>query len=291
MPAVDAYDLLERDFAIAEAAVREAGTLAHAYFYARANSWEKADSSPVSEADHAVDRLLHDRLLAHRPDYGWISEETTDDLARLERERVWIVDPIDGTRAFLRHRPHWVVSVALAIAGEPVFGFLFNPIQGEFFAAIRGRGATLNGQPIRASTQDQMAGCRMLATPSRLAPEHWRRPWPQMEVSRFNSFAYQVAMVASDRADATIAFARIHQWDLAAADIILSEAGGVMTTPDASAIVYNTENLRFPGAVIAGPALHATLIDFIAGNGQNGNSDKQDSTGGNPSVQKKERGS
>ncbi|NND49894.1 MAG: 3'(2'),5'-bisphosphate nucleotidase CysQ, partial [Rhizobiales bacterium] len=256
MPAPDPQDLLERDFAIAEAAVREAGTLAHGYFFAHADSWEKEDSSPVSEADHAVDRLLNDRLLAHRPDYGWISEETADDLSRLERERVWIVDPIDGTRAFIKHRPHWVISVALAIAGKPVFGFLFNPILGEFFAAMRGRGATLNGRPISASTRGQLAGCRMLASAYRLAPERWPHPWPEMDLTRYNSFAYQAALVACDRADATIAFARIHQWDLAAADIILSEAGGMMTTPDASPILYNTENLRYPGAVIAGPALH-----------------------------------
>ncbi len=290
MPAAEAYDLLERDSAIAEAAVREAGTLAHAYFCAHANSWEKEDSSPVSEADHAVDRLLNDRLLAHRPDYGWISEETTDDLARLDCERVWIVDPIDGTGAFLKHRPHWVVSVALAIAGEPVFGFLFNPIRGEFFAAIRGRGATMNGQPISVGNREQLAGCRMLATASRLAPERWPHPWPEMEVVRFNSFAYQVALVASDRADATIAFARIHQWDLAAADVILSEAGGLMTTPDAAPIVYNTENLRFPGAVIAGPALHATLIDFIAGSEQNTGSGKQGPAGGVSSAHCRKQG-
>jgi myo-inositol-1(or 4)-monophosphatase len=289
LPGADAAGRLARDFALAEAAVREAGALAHAYFHGRANSWNKADSSPVSEADYAVDRLLHDRLMAHRPSYGWLSEERPDDLARLGCERVWIVDPIDGTRAFLRGRPHWVISVALASSGTPEFGILFNPIRGEFFAAIRGRGATMNGAPISASPRNRLEGCRMLATPSRLAPERWRRPWPRMEVSRLSSFAYQVALVASDRADATIAFNRIHQWDLAAADAILAEAGGRMTTHDAGVFVYNTSEPRYPGAVVAGAALHPLLIDFMAGNRQNEPSNGPGRAGGEPAPANRER--
>ena len=289
MPGANAADLLTRDFALAEAAVREAGALAHAYFHSRARSWNKADSSPVSEADHAVDCLLHDRLMAHRPSYGWLSEERPDDLVRLGRERVWIVDPIDGTRAFLRGRPHWVISVALAYSGKPEFGILFNPIRGEFFAAIRGRGATMNEAPISASSRSRLEGCRMLATPRRLAPEHWHRPWPQMQVSRLSSFAYQVALVASDRADATIAFNRIHQWDLAAADAILTEAGGRMTTPDAGAIVYNAREPGYPGAVVAGPALHPRLIDFMAGNRQNEPLSGHGGGGGAPAPANRER--
>jgi myo-inositol-1(or 4)-monophosphatase len=268
LPEADATRDLERDFWLAEAATREAGMLAHAYYFARARAWTKADSSPVSDADHAVDRLLHDRLIGRRPGYGWISEERPDNAARLDRERVWIVDPIDGTRAFLKRRPHWVVSVALAVSGRPEFGFLYNPVCAELFAARRGSGATMNGHPIAVSDRDSLAGCRMLATPSRLAPERWARPWPDMEVTRVNSFAYRVALVASARADAAIAFSRIHQWDLAAADVIVSEAGGVMTTPEGKEIGYNTANLRYPGAVVAGPALHASLVDFIARNRQ-----------------------
>ena len=266
MPAARNNLQLERDFAIAEAAVREAGTLAHGYFFARANSWKKADSSPVSEADHAVNRLLHHRLMGLREGYGWISEETPDNAQRLTRERVWIIDPIDGTRAFLNQKTTWVVSAALAIDGEIAFGFLFNPVRGEFFAAMKGAGASMNGQPITASNCSTLEGCSLLTNPDRINDKHWLTPWPQMEVSRISSFAYQVALIASARADATIAFSSIYQWDLAAADIILREAGGKITSAKNEPLEYNTEALKLPGAIAAASELHSKIADFMAKN-------------------------
>ena len=268
MPEADLHEDMRRDFALAEAAAREAGALAHGYFFARARSWTKDDDSPVSDADHAVDRLLHQRLLAHRPEYGWISEERADNCERLGRERVWIVDPIDGTRAFLRARPHWVVSIGLSVGGVPRIGVLFNPLTGEMFSAIKGFGAYLNGAPLAAAAREAIAGCRLMANRNRIHSERWKTPWPEVELSRVNSFAYQIAKVASGEVDAAIAFDRIHQWDLAAASVILTEAGGVMSTPDGAPFEYNAAHLRFPGAVAAAAGLHPALVDFISRNRQ-----------------------
>lgn len=265
MPAAEA-DLLVRDFALAEAAAREAGALAVAHFHADPRAWTKTDESPVSDADHAVDRLLCERLTAYRPDYGWLSEESTDSPARLEREAVWIVDPIDGTRSFLKRRDDWVVSIALARAGRSVLGVLYNPLREEFFAAIEGRGATLNDAPIAVGKATRLEGCRMLAAPGRLAPKRWRRPWPDMEVTSKNALAYRIALVAAGRFDATIAFARMHEWDIAAAGLILAEAGGRMTELSGTPIRYNRPCPRSPDLVAANPALHAAITGFVGEN-------------------------
>jgi myo-inositol-1(or 4)-monophosphatase len=266
LPAAEAADRTVRDFALAEAAAREAGALAVAHFYADPRVWEKGDKSPVSEADHAVDRLLFDRLTAFRPDYGWLSEESPDSPKRLTREEVWIVDPIDGTRSFLKQRDDWVVSIALARGGRSVLGVLYNPLKEEFFAAIEGRGATLNGAPLAVGKRPSLEGCRMLASPGRLAPERWRTPWPDMEVSRRNALAYRIALVAAGRFDATIAFARVHEWDIAAAGLILAEAGGRMTDFSGAPIRYNRPCPRTANLVAANPALHAAITGFVGEN-------------------------
>ena len=151
------------------AAMREAGGLALQTFRAELRSWTKGASSPVSEADLAVDALLRERLLTIRP-AGWLSEETEDDPARLACAEVWVVDPIDGTRAYLAGRPEWTVSAALVSGGRPVVAALYAPALGEMFLAIAGSGATLNGMPIRASAGDALAGARFSGAKRRSSP-------------------------------------------------------------------------------------------------------------------------
>lgn len=260
MPAPD----ITRDFALAEAAVREAGTLARAYFFAAPKSWAKDDDSPVSVADKAVDGLLARRLAGARPDYGWLSEETADDPARLERSRVWIVDPIDGTRAYLDGQSIWVVSVALVEDGVPILGLVYNPMREQMFTAVAGGGARLNGQPITVSTQSAMPGCRLLANAGQMQHRRWSLPWPQMEIRRYNALAYRIVMVAAGRYDATLTFSRFHEWDVAAADLILAEAGGVMTTFKGEPFTYNQPIPRHDCAIAANPSLRAEFAAFIA---------------------------
>jgi len=255
---------IDRDFAVAEAAVREAGTLARAYFFAAPKSWAKDDESPVSEADKAVDGLLKRRLAGARPDYGWLSEETADAPDRLARDRVWIVDPIDGTRAFLDGQNVWVISVALIENGAPVLGLIYNPMREELFAATAGGGATLNGEPIKVSDKSDMAECRLLANAAQMKHKQWTLPWPKMNIQRYNALAYRVVTVAAGRHDAALTFSRFHEWDIAAAGLILAEAGGVLTTFEGKPFAYNKAAPKHECAIAANPALHADLAAFIA---------------------------
>ena len=149
---------LDEDFRLLKLAVEEAGKLAHSYFRQEVAVRRKKDGTEVSDADIAVNEALKEALLGGRPDYGWLSEESEDDATRLERRLVWMVDPIDGTNAFLRHIPEWTISAALVQEGKPVAGAVFNPATGEFFHAIRGRGAFLNGTQIKVTGRETLEG-------------------------------------------------------------------------------------------------------------------------------------
>lgn len=155
---------LADDEALLHGAVRAAGALALSFFGSGIVGRQKADNTPVSDADLEVNRLLHASLKGPRPDYGWLSEESVDDPSRLDAARVWIVDPIDGTRAFLAGTPEWTIAVALVEHGKPVLAAVFNPATAEMFTARRGCGAFLNGEPISVTTHEGIEGARMIAT-------------------------------------------------------------------------------------------------------------------------------
>jgi myo-inositol-1(or 4)-monophosphatase len=157
---------LAEDFRLLKTAVEDAGKLAHSYFRQEQDLAvrRKHDGTEVSEADFAVDDLLKSTLLGGRPNYGWLSEETEDDPDRLEHRFVWMVDPIDGTNAFLRHVPEWTISAALVQEGKPVLGAVYNPATGEFFHAIRDGGAFLNDAPIHVSTRSDLEGALFIAS-------------------------------------------------------------------------------------------------------------------------------
>lgn len=241
-------------------AVREAGALALGYYRTDLKKWMKSGDSIVTEADIAVNDLLHARLAAQRPDYGWLSEETEDDPARLKCSRVWVVDPIDGTRAFAKGKPHFVLSVALVEDGTPVLGVLFNPATDEFFEAAAGGGSTLNGVTIVVGDRAEIAGCRMAAHGPMFKHPAWPEPWPDMDIVERNSVAYRIALVACNAADAALALNAKNDWDLAAADLVLHEAGGRLTSHDGKRLVYNRELPRHRSLIAAGPRLYEALF-------------------------------
>ena len=187
---------LEEDYALLKKAAREAGELALTYFRKSIIVKRKIDGSEVSEADLALDVALKLALHAPRPDYGWLSEETEDDPERLKHRRVWMVDPIDGTNAFLRHVPEWTVSAALVEDGVPVLGVVFNPATKEFFHAMRGKGAFLNDKPIAASTKSTLDGALLIASGGLFKKKIWKEPWPEVKTRWVNSVAYRLALVA-----------------------------------------------------------------------------------------------
>jgi myo-inositol-1(or 4)-monophosphatase len=248
------------DAALLTEAVREAGALGLTYFRQGLTGRIKADNSPVSEADLAVNELLHDRLRAARPAYGWLSEETADDPARLEAERVWIVDPIDGTRTFLAGEPRWTVAVALVENGRAVLGAVFAPAQSEFYFARDGGGASVNGVPIRISAQDGIEGSRVITAPRMLKSDKWAEPWPTVQPIWVQSMTYRLAMIASGQADATLALSAQSEWDLAAAILLVEEAGGRATDAAGRPLRFNQANPRINGLVAAGPGLHELLV-------------------------------
>jgi myo-inositol-1(or 4)-monophosphatase len=242
-------------------AVREAGALALQTFRVELRSWIKGKSSPVSEADLDVDALLRRRLLALRP-AGWLSEETEDDPARLRQDEVWVVDPIDGTRGYLEGSPEWTVSVALVRRGRPVIAALYAPVSDELFLAVAGGGATRNGNPISASTGGQLAGAKFAGPKRRLEPLMEIEPTMHI-VPRVPSLALRLARVAHGVIDATIAGPNSHDWDLAAADLLVHEAGGKLTTLTGESPTYNRREPVHDVLVAAGRERHAVLLGLI----------------------------
>ena len=256
----DSFDLA-KDQELMRRATREAGAEALRFFGGSPEVVEKKDGTQVSEADHAANDKLHEILMTARPRYGWLSEETTDDLARLDKDHVWIIDPIDGTRAFLEHKLEWAVSVALVVKSEPRFGIVFNPARDEWFEATRGGGATLNGKPIATSTCGEIENSLFVGSKSLFNNKRWSSPWPAVKTRWANSIAYRLAMVASAKADATLTHRPKSEWDMAAAALIVEEAGGRVTTFDGARLRFNCKNTRYPNILAAGRNLHPLLLE------------------------------
>ena len=237
-------------------AVGEAGTLALRFYREGAQRWTKDDQSPVTEADIAVDRFLRERLPQIEP-AAWLSEETADTPERLEARRVWIVDPIDGTRAFIERVPHWVVSVALVEDGRPIAGVVLNPCSGEVYAAELGRGARLDGRVLRVGDGAGLEGA-LVAGPRRLLDRLSgsgirQAPWVHALANRF-------VRVAAGRLDAAIGGGDSHDWDIAAAHLILTEAGARFTGFQGEVPIYNRPDPRHPALLAAGADRHPALL-------------------------------
>lgn len=265
MPAPDAVNAA--DLALIEEAVREAGKIARSYFGRSYKSWNKGGGQPVTEADLAVDRFLGETLRAARPEYGWLSEETEDGPARHEALDTFVVDPIDGTIAFLKGRPHFTISVAVVRGGRPTTGAVLNPMTEECFAARAGGGAHLNGKPIAVSRRNEIEGCRMLASKATFEHPAWSKPplspWPKMEVETRNSIAYRMTLVAAGKYDAMLSLSSKHDWDVAAGDLIVREAGGCVSDHRGEPLQYNAPEPVQASIVAAGPALHRRLLDRL----------------------------
>lgn len=246
-----------------EAILREAGEIALETSRREFKRWTKGhDNSPVSEADLAVNDFLKVRLPALAPHAGWLSEETEDDPAARATNTVWIVDPIDGTRAYLAGREDWCVSVALVENASPVLAAVYAPVTEEFFFAARGQGATLNDSGVHATAGTdfdfpRMAGPKPLV--QRLSPT-------SDEITlypRIGSLALRLCRVAQGRLDAAFAGGQSRDWDLAAANLIVQEAGGKMTALSGDAIEYNRREVTHGVLVAAGRERHARIVEHF----------------------------
>lgn len=221
-------------------------------------SWEKSPGNPVCAADLAVDAFLRRELGRLLPAAGWLSEETVDDPVRLDSGLIWLVDPIDGTRDFIRGRAGWAVSVALISAGRPLIGMLEAPARGESWIGVAGQGAWLNDQPLAASRRDGFEGARV-PTDSLAKVDRMLVP-----VEKPNSIALRVAMVADDRADLVATLRWGYEWDIAAAALIAREAGAAVTDAFGAPLGYNKRDPRAFGLLVSAPAIHADAVAHLA---------------------------
>jgi myo-inositol-1(or 4)-monophosphatase len=246
-----------------QAILREAGALARKTARGEFKHWTKGeDRSPVSDADIAVDNFLRARLAALVPEAGWLSEETEDDPAERAHPSVWIVDPIDGTRAFLAGFPDWTVSAALIEDGRPRLAALYAPVTDEMFLAARGEGASLNGEPVIASADSGLNKAR-LAGPKRYL-ERIASLAPEIEtLPKVYSLALRLARVAHGGLDAALASPGSHDWDIAAADLLVHEAGGRLTDLNGQPPRYNRPHIVHGGLIAAGQARHDALLDLV----------------------------
>ena len=247
------------DLALISEAARAGGTLALAHRADGVKVRTKTDGTPVTEADEAVDRLLFERLTA-----GWLSEETADDPARLRTARQFIVDPIDGTKAYLKGDPWYVVSIAVVEAGQTLAGVLYAPALDELYQVTRGGGATLNGQPIRASGTRALEGAAMLGDAPLFADPRWPTPWPPMRIVDRNAVAYRMALVASGAFDAALSLSSKRDWDLAAATLLCQEAGAVVTDHRGGELSFNSPGAKVRSLICAAPGLHAEILSRTA---------------------------
>jgi myo-inositol-1(or 4)-monophosphatase len=255
----DGVRILTRDTALLKDTVREAGALALSMFRTDLKNWTKGATSPVSEADIAVNDLLEQRLRSATPDYGWLSEESVDDEERLSRPLVWIVDPIDGTRGYLAGHEDWCVSVALIEEASPLLAAVFAPASDELFFAVRGQGTMLNDRPVRAAPGLELDFSRM-AGPKPLVERLSPSPGEIALHPRIGSLALRLCRVAQGRLDAAFAGGQSRDWDLAAADLIVHEADGNMTALTGDPILYNRREVAHGVLVAAGRDRHARIV-------------------------------
>jgi myo-inositol-1(or 4)-monophosphatase len=245
-------------------AVRQAGEIARRYYGGEYKSWNKSHGNPVTEADIEIDTFLKMSLLSERPAYGWLSEETADDPARLTRKRIFVVDPIDGTHGFLKQRPHFTIVAAVVENGRPVSGAIYNPITEEMFDATKGGLARKNGAAIQISTRNNFDGAKLLAEKKLMEPARWANPWPKtLTAENRASAAYRMALVACGAFDAMLSLSPKSDWDLAAGDLLVHEAGGKVTTREGDLFLYNREQTTHRSVVCAGPQLHARLLQRL----------------------------
>lgn len=256
----------ERDLALLTDAAREAGRIALRYWRRNPQVWDKGgEHGPVTEADLAVNDMLKARLLAARPDHGWLSEETPDDPVRLAHASVFIIDPIDGTRAFIAGEETFAHSLAIAHQGRVTAGVVFLPALDRIYVASESSPPLKDGQPITASTRDRLEGANILTTKANLAPEKWPGGVPEIERHFRASLAYRLCLAAEGRFDGMLTLRDAWEWDIAAGGLIAERAGAVVTDRHGTPLRFNTPGAMAEGVLALPPAPHADALRRLQG--------------------------
>lgn len=252
-----------RDLDRIREALREALAVLQRFTPGEVESRRKSGDDPVTEADTQVDTVLR-RLLTQEGE-GWLSEETTDDLSRLERRRVWVVDPLDGTREFVEGIPEWSVSVGLVVDGEPVAGGICNPATGETIVGAKGAGVTLNGKPAGVSARERLAGGTVVASRSEVKRGEWQGYREgAFEMRPTGSVAYKLGLVAAGLVDATWTLTPKHEWDVAAGVALVRAAGGIVVAGSPEEEQFNRRKPKLSSLIAAPPQLLPQIQEEIA---------------------------
>jgi myo-inositol-1(or 4)-monophosphatase len=254
---------MSADLALLTATIREAGALALKLLEQGVKQWNKPDGSLVTEADLAIDAFLREKLTGRRPAYGWLSEESPDNAARLIATHTWIIDPIDGTRAFARKGETWCIGASLVETGRPVISCIFHPQIGRLYSAARGHGTFLNGTRLTITNEQSLQDLRIMGTgklTAQLEP-HGLSIVP----SRDTPLLARLAMLSSGELEAVVSSGPKHDWDLAPGELLVTEAGGAVTDLHGNLLNYNQPSRQQPGLVAAGPARHKAIRELLEG--------------------------
>ena len=247
---------MNKEIKIAKEAALEAGNLILNYYKADYEIRDKGYHNPVTTADHASDKRIKEILTQSFPDYGWLSEETVDSKDRLKNQRVWVVDPLDGTKEFIEGVPHFVVSIALVENGLPIIGVLYNPVTRELFSAAKGKGARLNGKSIHCSTKNNLSDMIILNSRSETRKGLWN-PYINTfgELKPIGSVAYKLGLTAAGEADIFASLRPKNEWDICAGNCIINESGGRLIDLYGNERKYNQDNTLIEPGLIAGEML------------------------------------
>jgi myo-inositol-1(or 4)-monophosphatase len=258
--------MFERELQVAEGAAREAGAIVRKFYEGGVAVGYKdaARDNPVTEADTQADACIRGIVRRAFPDDGWLSEETKDSRARLSCRRVWIVDPLDGTKEFVQHIPELCVCIALVEDGVPVVGVSFNPITDELFAGAAGAGLTVNGAPAHTSATREVAAARILASRSEDKRGEWDPFKPHMRVELTGSVAFKLALIAAGRADGTFSLTPKHEWDICAGAALIQAGGGRIADCYGRPLRFNQATPLLPGIIATNAALFEPIQALIA---------------------------
>jgi len=255
---------MRRELTIAIEAARAAGAAIRAIYDTPFEVRQKGHDNPVTEADLQANERIQSLIQREFPRDGWLSEETHDNRERLTQSRVWIVDPLDGTKEFVQHLPEFCVCIALVERGEPIVAVSYNPVVDEMFAAERGRGLTLNGVRAHVSATSALADARVLASRSEDKRGEWDVFKPHCTVELTGSVAFKLALIAAGRADATFSLTPKNEWDICAGTLLITEGGGRVTDLAGQLLRFNQPDTRRSGLIASNGRLHQPLTDLIA---------------------------
>jgi myo-inositol-1(or 4)-monophosphatase len=248
----------EKELAIAEQAALEAGSMVMGLFKGKYDVHEKSKNNPVTTADLEANRIIRDNIQKSFPQDGWLSEEDVDNSRRLALKRIWVIDPIDGTKEFIEGVPQFAISIAFVVEGRPKIAIVYNPANDRLYKAAAGQGAYLNNEAIRVSPRQDVHGASLLV--SRSEPQKRFQVFVERcDLRRVGSIAYRLAKVASGDGDGTLTFRTIHEWDICAGVLMVEEAGGKVVDGDGKTMMFNRELPKHRGVVAANAGLTAGL--------------------------------